>query len=83
MLSAALLLSLLAQSPPIYTAVTDRGPRAKPALIIVGPAGYSFTDPVFGTRISRITDRFTRSDRTDLSYRTPSATPWVDGITRC
>jgi hypothetical protein len=63
-----------AQSPTTYTGVTDRGPRAKPAPIKLGAAGFSFNDPVFGSRIWRVTDRFTRSDATDRSFRTPSAT---------
>lgn len=63
-----------AQAPTTYSGVTDRGPRAKPAPIKLGGAGFSFNDPVFGSRIWRITDRFTRSDAVDRSFRTPSAT---------
>ena len=74
MVGAALLAALLAQSPSAYSAVTDRGPRAKPTLVRPGPAGSSFKDPVFGTRIWRVTDANTRSDRPGLSLRTPSAT---------
>jgi hypothetical protein len=74
MLLAALISALLAQAPPAYDAVTDRGPRPEPALIRLGPAGFSFNDPVFGTRIWRVTDRLTRSDAPDRSFRTPSAT---------
>ena len=73
MLGVALIAVVLAQAPTTYDAVTDRGPRAKPALVNPGPAGSSFKDPVFGSRISRVTDRFTRSDKLDASYRTPSA----------
>jgi hypothetical protein len=74
MIAAAVLLSVLAQAPATYDAVTDRGPRAKPALITLGPGGFSFNDPVFGSHLWRITDRFTRTDSPDASFRTPSAT---------
>lgn len=70
----AVLAAVLAQAAVAYTGVTDRGPRAKPAAIKLGAAGFSFNDPVFGSRIWRVTDRFTRSDATDRSFRTPSAT---------
>ena len=63
-----------AQAPATYSGVTDRGPRAKPALIKLGAAGFSFKDPVFGSRIWRVTDRFTRTDGAERSFRTPSAT---------
>lgn len=74
MFLAALLAATLAQTPITYAAVTDRGPRAEPALIKVGAAGFSFNDPVFGSRLWRVTDRLTRPDQPDRSYRTPSAT---------
>ena len=74
MAGAALLFVLLAQSPSTYDAVTDRGPREKPTLVHPGPAGSSFKDPAFGSRIWRITDANTRSDRNGVSFRTPSAT---------
>jgi hypothetical protein len=63
-----------AGAPPAYDAVTDRGPRAKPPLIRLGGAGFSFNDPVFGTRVWRITDRSTRPGLLDRSFRTPSGT---------
>lgn len=76
MLRIAALALLLAQTqaPSTYDAVTDRGARAKPALVGLGPAGFSFNDPVFGSRIWRVTDRLTRPDAPDRSFRTPSAT---------
>ena len=63
-----------AQSPTSSTGVADRGPRAKPAVGKLGGAGSSFNDPVFGSRIWRVTDRSTRSDAADRSFRTPSST---------
>jgi Putative Ig domain len=74
MLLAALLSTVLAQAPASYNAVTDRGPRAEPSLVKLGNAGFSFNDPAFGTRIWRVTDRLTRPDAPDRSFRTPSAT---------
>lgn len=77
MLSAAILAALLAQAPSApatYDAVTDRGPRPEPALIRLGGAGFTFNDPVFGTHMWRVTDRLTRPDAPDRSFRTPSAT---------
>jgi hypothetical protein len=74
MVTCFLLATILAQAPAAYDAVTDRGPRQKPTLVRVGPAGSSFNDPAFGTRLWRVTDRLTRSDAPDRSYRTPSGT---------
>jgi hypothetical protein len=73
MFLATLLACTLAQAPSAYSAVTDRGPRQTPALVRLGQAGFSFNDPVFGTRTWRVTDRLTRPDAPDRSYRTPSA----------
>jgi len=74
MLGVALIAVVIAQAPSTYDAVTDRGVRAKPPLVNPGAAGSSFKDPAFGSRIWRVTDRFTRPDKLDASYRTPSAT---------
>ena len=63
-----------AQPPAHYDAVTDRGPRPKPALVTLGAAGFSFNDPAFGSRLWRVTDRSTRPGHLDRSYRTPSGT---------
>jgi WD40-like Beta Propeller Repeat len=74
MIPVVLLTAVLAQASATYDAVTDRGPRAEPALVRLGTAGFSFNDPVFGTRVWRVTDRLTRPDAPDRSFRTPSAT---------
>ena len=74
MFIAALLAGVLAQAAVSYTAVTDRGPRQKPPALKLGAAGFSFNDPVFGSRIWRVTDRLTRPEAVDRSFRTPSAT---------
>jgi hypothetical protein len=61
-------------APSSYDAVTDRGPRAEPALPAIGGAGYGFVDPVFVTPIRRLTDSTTRPGTPNRSYRTPSGT---------
>ena len=74
MLTIVTLAALLAQAPAAYPVPVDRGTRAEPELVRLGPAGFSFNDPAFGSRIWRVTDRFTRTDAVDRSFRTPSAT---------
>lgn len=56
-----------------YKAVTDRVARAKPALPNPGAAGTAITDPVFQSRIYRLTDGLTRPGATNRSFRTPSS----------
>jgi hypothetical protein len=70
----SLSLSVLAEAPPAtYSAVTDRVTRAKGSLPVLGAAGSTFTDPLFGSRITRITDGKLRPGVPDRSYRTPSS----------
>jgi hypothetical protein len=57
-----------------YRAIIERQPHAKPALPVPGPAGTSFADPVFKSKIVRVTDAVTRPGRPNRSYRTPSTT---------
>ena len=56
-----------------YEAAIDRSPHAKPALPVLGPAGSTFIDPVFLSRITRVTDGSTRPDNLDRSYKAPSS----------
>lgn len=49
---------------------TDRLPRPKPDLPKLGPAGFTFTDPTFGSKMVRITDEKTGGGST--SWRTSS-----------
>jgi hypothetical protein len=42
--------------PSFYTATTDRTPHARPTPLVLGPAGFTFTDPTFGTRMLRVSD---------------------------
>jgi hypothetical protein len=66
-------------TPSAYRAITDRTPRPKPALPMLGPAGFAFTDPTFGSRLLRVTDAQTRPGLVNRSFRVPSnahATVW-------
>src|ERR1700678_3420368 len=60
--------------PPNYCARTDVRvepyPKAPPA---VGPAGSIVSDPIFGSRIVRVTDAKTDARRPSESYSTPSS----------
>jgi len=58
--------------PSQYSAITDRVPRAKPALPQLGAAGYTFNDPAFGSKILRVTDGQTRPGLVNRSFRVPS-----------
>src|SRR5579863_497844 len=67
---------LQAQTPVAagpYVAVTDRNPYPEPALPTLGPAGTTIVDPVFQSRITRVTDPGTRPGFLNYSYRTPSS----------
>jgi hypothetical protein len=71
---ASLAVSVHAQSAPAtYQATTDRNVHNKPALPAIGPAGSTFTDPTFGSRMLRVTDGNTRPGTPGRSYTTPSA----------
>jgi carbohydrate binding protein with CBM6 domain len=59
-------------SPTVYRAITDRNPYAKPTLPVLGPAGYTFNDPTFGSKIARVTDGNTRPGLLNRSFRVPS-----------
>jgi len=54
--------------PSGYTATTDRDPRPKPTPLALGPAGFRFTDPTFGTELCRVSDEHTGGG----SIRVPS-----------
>ncbi len=56
-----------------YKAVVDRLTRAKPALPALGAAGTATNDPVFGSRIYRVTDGATRPGALNRSFRSPSS----------
>ena len=59
-------------APSQYSAITDRLIRTKPPLPQLGTAGFTFTDPAFGSRILRVTDGATRPGSANYSYRVPS-----------
>ena len=60
------------QSPTSYSAITNRVTYAKPALPALGPAGFHFTDPTFGSPLLRVTDATTRPDTVGRSFRVSS-----------
>jgi hypothetical protein len=73
-LDQVLSLSVLAAAPPsAYDAVSDRSTRVKGLLPAPGAAGSEFVDPVFGTRLMRVTDGAVRPGAPDRSFRTPSS----------
>jgi hypothetical protein len=55
-----------------YNAITDRNAYAKPPLPAVGPAGFRFVDPTFGSNMLRVTDGRTRPGMPNRSFRVPS-----------
>jgi hypothetical protein len=61
------------QAADTYKGVVDRLPHAKPALPALGAAGTATTDPVFGSRIYRVTDGATRPGALNRSFRSPSS----------
>jgi hypothetical protein len=56
-----------------YTAVIERVPYAKPPVPVLGPAGSTIIDPMFLSKIGRVTDSVTRPGAPNRSYRTPSS----------
>jgi len=62
-------------APSTYTAISDRVVRPKPALPALGPAGYKFNDPAFGSTVLRVTDANSRPLSVGVSYRSPSEPP--------
>jgi hypothetical protein len=60
------------QAPTSYTAMTDRVTYTKPALPALGPAGFHFADPTFGSALLRVTDATTRPDTVGRSFRVAS-----------
>jgi hypothetical protein len=59
-------------SPAFYNAISDRNAYAKPALPALGTAGFTFSDPTFGSKMLRVTDGQTRPGLTNRSFRMPS-----------
>jgi hypothetical protein len=59
-------------SPTTYVAITNRAAYPKPPVPALGPAGYAFNDPTFGSRILRVTDGNTRPGLPNRSYRVAS-----------
>ncbi len=60
-----------AKSP--YAAIADRDVRPEPPVPSLGGAGYQFTDPVFRSRMLRVTDANTRPDTVGRSWGSPAS----------
>jgi hypothetical protein len=60
-------------APSSYYAIRNRNVYPKPQPPTLGPAGWRFVDPTFGSRLLRVTDRDTRPGFPGRSYSTPSA----------
>jgi hypothetical protein len=56
-----------------YQAIVERQPHAEPPVPALGPAGTAFADPVFLSKIVRVTDAGTRPGLPNRSFRTPSS----------
>jgi hypothetical protein len=59
--------------PTTYSANSTRATIVEPALPVLGPAGYRFTDPAFGSRLLRVTDGNTHPTYPGASWVTGSA----------
>lgn len=59
--------------PTTYQANSTRDVVPRPPLPSLGPAGFRFTDPAFGSRIVRVTDENTRPGAPGRSFTAPSA----------
>ena len=59
-------------APTAYNAISDRNAYGKPALPLLGQAGFAFADPTFGSNMLRVTDGQTRPGLVNRSFRIPS-----------
>jgi hypothetical protein len=59
--------------PNTYYAVSNRNVYPKPAVPVLGAAGWRFSDPTFASRMLRVTDGNTRPGFPGRSYSSPSA----------
>lgn len=71
-----------ASVPVTPAAITDRLVRPKPAPIALGPAGFTFSDPTFGSTIARVTDEHTAEANSPCRLPSNEAvSPWSsDGL---
>src|SRR5207249_3711308 len=60
-------------SHSLYDAISNRNMYPYPALPPLGGAGFTFTDPTFGSEMLRVTDATTRPDRGGRQWRSPSS----------
>jgi len=67
---------LLVPPGPVYTSLSDHTIKPKPAPPALGPAGYRFTDPTFGSPMWRVTDATTSEGRPIRVPSSAHATAW-------
>jgi hypothetical protein len=66
--------SLSPSAPPsTYVTESDRNVCPPPPLPALGPAGYRFSDPTFGSKMLRVTDANTRPDRLGRFWASPTS----------
>ncbi len=58
--------------PATYDAISDTEARTKPAAPLLGAAGQTFKDPVFSSRLLRVTDSRSRPGSPNRSFRVPA-----------
>lgn len=61
--------AVLVPKGPVYTSLSDHSIKPKPAPLALGPAGFAFTDPTFGSPMWRVSDATTSAGS---SIRVPS-----------
>jgi len=61
--------AVLVPKGPVYASLSDHSVKPKPAPLALGPAGFAFTDPTFGSPMWRVSDASTSSGS---SIRVPS-----------
>ena len=72
-----------ASAPGFYAAVTNHHVYPKPALPALGPAGFHFSDPTFGSPMLRVTDKQTRPGLPGRSFTAPSAAHQLSALDTC
>jgi hypothetical protein len=65
-----------------YQSPSDHTPHTKPAPITLGPAGFTFTDPIFGSRMLRVTDEKTNGGQSVHCASNSNLCAWNADSTR-
>lgn len=66
-----------------YRARTDTTPEPKPPPLALGPAGFAFQDPVFGTELIRLTDEYTCGGAACRAPSNAHVAAWSSDGRRC